>query len=69
MCSGINEGPQIKQKQSSDAHRDTQKDKILLENTYRLIYGSLHYKLYPVVRNLLDGRIFLLACLLDILKV
>lgn len=33
MCWGTDEGPRIKQKQSLDAHQDTQKDKILLDNT------------------------------------
>jgi len=58
---GIDEGPQIKQKQSLDAHRDTQEDKILLENTYCLIYGSIHYILHTAVGNLRERRMFLLA--------
>jgi len=48
-CRGIDEGQQIKEKQSLDAHRDTQEDKILLEYTYRLIYGSSHHILHTAV--------------------
>jgi hypothetical protein len=33
----------------------------LLENTYRLIYGSSHYILHTAVCNLCEGRMFLLA--------
>lgn len=33
ICWGIDEGPQIKQKQSLDANQDTQKDIIVFENT------------------------------------
>jgi hypothetical protein len=42
----------------------------LLENTYSLIYESLHYILHTAVCNLREARMFLLAQhLWDILKV
>jgi hypothetical protein len=33
----------------------------LLENTYCLIYGSIHYILHTAVGNLRERRMFLLA--------